>query len=295
MATAAPDRQTIAFLGLGRMGQLMARHVLDGGHDLVVWNRTPGKADDLVAAGAREASSPAEATQDADVAVLMLFGPDSVREVLPQIARDGLLVVDSTTIGPQAARELAQVAAERGARYADAPVAGSLKPAEDGTLGVLVGCSEQDWTDVEPVVQLWGDPAKVRRVGEVGAGSALKLVVNQGIGVLAAGLGEALRLGNDLGLDRTLLLDVLGGAAYGWTLGQKRSMLEDDAYPPQFSLDLLAKDLDLAVRATSGETDLAVTRAALQHAQDALKAGHAGEDYAALIAHVADEGAADSW
>lgn len=286
----------VAFLGLGRMGSLLARHVLDAGHDLTVWNRTPGKAAGLVAAGAREAASPAEAVAGADVAVLMLFGPDSVREVLPQIARDGLLVVDCTTISPAAAREFAAVAGQSGARYADAPVAGSVGPAREGTLGVFVGCRERDWADVQPIVQLWADPARVRRVGEVGAGSALKLVVNQGVGVLAAGLGEALRLGRDLGLDRGLLLDVLGGSAYSWTLGQKRRMLDADDYSgTEFSLDLMAKDLDLMVRAAGGQTDLLVTRGALQHAEDALQAGHAGEDYAALIAHVADEGAADSW
>ena len=281
------DRRTVAWLGLGRMGVLMARHVLDAGHDLVVWNRTPGRADELVAAGAREAASPADAVEGADVAVLVLFGPDSVREVLPQVARPGLLVVDSTTVGPAAARELAATATAAGARYADAPVAGSVGPAEQGALGVLVGCDEADWPEVEALVRLWGDDARVRRVGGVGAGSALKLVVNQGIGVLAAGLGEALRLGDDLGLDRTLLLDVLQSAAYGWTLQQKRSMLDAGDYPAQFSLDLLAKDLALALGA--GGPELPVTRSALEQVREALAAGHAGEDYAAVIAHVAGE------
>jgi 3-hydroxyisobutyrate dehydrogenase len=287
----------VAFLGLGRMGVLMAGHVLDAGHELTVWNRTPGRAGDLVAAGAREASSPAAAAQDADAVVLVLFGPDSVREVLPQVLRPGLLVVDSTTVGPQAARELGRTAEQAGARYADAPVAGSVGPARDGTLGVLAGCREQDWPDVEPLLHLWGDPAKVRRVGGVGAGSALKVCVNQGIGVLAAGLGETLRLGRDLGLDRTLLLDVLGATAYGWTLQQKRSMVEADDYTgTQFSLDLLAKDLELALDAGGRDgADLAVTRAALQQVRGALDAGHAGEDYAAVVGHVADEGEANSW
>jgi 3-hydroxyisobutyrate dehydrogenase len=290
------NRKTVAFLGLGRMGVLMAKHVLDAGHDLVVWNRTPGKAGELVEAGAREARTPGEAVERADVAVLMLFGPDSVREVLPQVLRPGLLVVDSTTVGPDAAREFGHLATDAGARYADAPVAGSTGPARDGTLGVLVGCREEDWQEVEALVQLWGDPARVRRVGPVSTGSALKLVVNQGIGVLAAGLGEALHLGRDLGLDRTVVLDVLGGAMYGWTLQQKRSMLEaDDFSGTQFSLDLLEKDLALATASGRDGADLAVTRAALDHVRNALDAGHAGEDYAAVIAAIADEGAANSW
>lgn len=287
----------VAFLGLGRMGVVLARHVVDAGHELHVWNRSPGKADDLVAAGATEAKTVGDAVSGADVVVLMLFGPESVREVLPDVlaaAPDGVLVIDSTTIGPDAAREFGATCTARGARYVDAPVAGSVGPATEGKLGVLGGASEQDWADAEPLLQLWGDPARVRRVGPVGAGSALKLVVNQGIGVLAAGLGEALELGTELGLDRTLLLDVLGQAAYGWTLNQKRPMVEaGDFSDTQFSVDLLAKDLDLALRA-AGDARLDVTRAALDAARSTINAGHAGEDYAAIIGHLADEGEADS-
>jgi 3-hydroxyisobutyrate dehydrogenase len=273
--------RTVAWLGLGRMGVLMSRHVLDAGNDLVVWNRTPGRTGELVATGAREAATPQEAVEGADVAVLTLFGPDSVREVLPQVLRPGLLVVDATTIGPDAARENAGTARAAGARYADAPVAGSLAPARTGSLGVLVGCDEADWPEVEALVRLWGDPGRVRRVGEVGAGSALKLVVNQGIGVLAAGLGEALRLASELDLPRDVVLDVLQAAMYGWTLGQKRPMLDaGDFSGTEFSLDLLAKDLALAVEAGGG---LPVTEAVLQHARAAQAAGRGGEDYAALV------------
>ncbi|HVE64140.1 MAG TPA: NAD(P)-dependent oxidoreductase [Mycobacteriales bacterium] len=283
----------VAFLGLGRMGSAMARHVVDAGHDLVVWNRTAGKATGLIAAGAREAPSPADAARDAEAVVLMLFGPDSVRAVLPEVlegAPEGALVLDSTTIGPDAAREFGALCGFRGARYLDVPVAGSTAPAKEGTLGVFAGGSVADFADAEPLLHLWGDPAKVRRVGEVGAGSALKLCVNQGIGVLAAGLGETLRLGSDLELDRTMLLDVLSATAYGWVLNQKRPMIEAGDYSATaFSLDLMAKDLDLAVRAAAGvaETGLPVTRAALEQARSALHAGHSDEDYAAVIGHIA--------
>lgn len=288
----------VAFLGLGRMGVLMARHVLSGGHELTVWNRTPGKAASLVEAGAVEAASVADAVSAADIVVLMLFGPDSVREVLVDVlagAPPGVLVLDSTTVGPESAREFGHTCADAGARYVDATVAGSLGPAEAGTLGVLAGGTPQDYADAEPVLHLWGDPAKVRHVGGVGSGSALKLVVNQGIGVLAAGLGEALALATQLGLERQPVLDVLGAGPYGWTLGQKRSAVEAGDYgDTQFSLDLLAKDLDLAEHA-AGDAELALTRSASAAARSALDAGHGGEDYAALIGHLADEGRADSY
>ncbi|MCW2621436.1 MAG: 6-phosphogluconate dehydrogenase NAD-binding protein [Frankiales bacterium] len=284
--------QKVAFLGLGRMGALMAAHVRDAGHDLTVWNRTPRPFD-----GAPVATSVADAVAGADTVVLMLFGPESVREVLPQVvaaAPAGALVIDGTTIGPAAAREFGAVASQGGLRYVDAPVAGTTGPAAEGTLGVFAGGSSADYADAEPLLHLWGAPEKVRRVGGVGAGNALKLVVNQSIGVQAAGLGEALALAGQLGLDRGQVLGVLKSTAYGWILGQKLAMIESgDTSEVAFSIDLLAKDLDLAVHA-SGDADLAVTRAALSHAQETLDAGHAGEDYAALVTHLADEGRADS-
>jgi 3-hydroxyisobutyrate dehydrogenase-like beta-hydroxyacid dehydrogenase len=284
----------VAFLGLGRMGTRMAKHVLDAGHDLVVWNRTPGKAGELVDAGAREAKTPGAAAEGADVVVLMLFGPDSVREVLPDVARDGLLIIDSTTIGPAAAREFGHLCKDKGARYVDAPVTGSLEPAASGTLGVLAGCDAADWPEAEKLLHLWGDPAKVRRIGPVGSGSALKLVVNQGLGVLAAGLGEALRLGTELGLDRGAVLDTLEQGPYGFTVKQKRELLEGgDFSDTRFSVDLLAKDLGLAV-GSARDAELEVTRAALDAARATMAAGHSGDDYAAVIAHLADEGEANS-
>jgi 3-hydroxyisobutyrate dehydrogenase len=287
----------VAFLGLGRMGVAMAHHVSDAGHELVVWNRSPGKAGDLLAAGAKEARTPGEAVRDADAVVLMLFGPDSVREVLPDVldhAPEGVLVVNSTTVGPADAREFGRLCAQRHARYVDAPVTGTVGPAEKGTLGVLVGCDGQDWEAVRPLLELWGDPAKVRRVGDVGAGSALKLVVNQGIGVVAAGLGETLRLGAVLGVDRGLALDLLSQGAYGWVITQKRAMIESgDFSPAQFSVDLLAKDLALAVD-SARDAELAVTRAALDDARKTIAAGHSGEDYSAITGHLADEGEAGS-
>ncbi len=285
----------IAFLGLGRMGVRMAAHLPPAGHELVVWNRTPGRAGELRRAGATEAGSVRAAVAAADAVVLMLFGPDSVREVLDDVltAGAGTLVVNATTVGPGDARAFGAACRDAGLRYVDAPVAGTLAPAAEGTLGVFAGASPADYAAAEPLLHLWGAPEKVRLVGDVGAASALKLCVNQGLGVMAAGLGESLRLGRDLGLDRTLLLEVLGMGPYGWLLGQKRPMIEGDDYSDTtFSVDLMVKDLDLAVRAAGD--DLAVTRASLEQARRAVAAGHSGEDYAAITGHVADEGEASS-
>jgi 3-hydroxyisobutyrate dehydrogenase len=277
------------------MGVPMAAHVARAGHPLTVWNRTPGKAGDLVELGATEARSVRAAVEGAEVVVLMLFGPAAVRAVLPDViaGASGALVLDASTIGPDAAHEFAKACDAGGLRYVDAPVAGSVKPATDGTLGVFLGGAADDVAQARELAELWGDPERVLHVGGVGSASALKLCVNQGLGVMAAGVGESLRLGRDLGLDRDLLLQVLSMTAYGWYLNQKRPMVEAGDYSgTTFSLDLMAKDLDLAV--TSADSDLEVTRACLDQAKRALAAGHSGEDYAALTGHLADEGSAGS-
>ena len=282
---------TTAFLGLGRMGVAMASHLLD--RDLVVWNRTPGRAGQLP--GAREAGSVREAVAGADAVVLMLSGPDAVREVLPEVvagAPEGALLVNCTTVGPTDAREAARTAA--GLRYVDAPVSGSVAPATAGTLGVLGGATEPDWEAALPLLHAFGDPERVRRVGPVGTGSATKLCGNLALGFTIAGIGEALRLGRDLGLDRDALLEVLAGTPLGAMVAYKRGMLDSGDYSEAaFTLDLLAKDLQLAVDAA--ESDLPVTSAVLGAATSALDAGHAGEDFAALAGHLAEEGRADSY
>lgn len=286
----------VALLGLGRMGVPLAAHVARAGHDLTVWNRTPGRAGALLELGATEAKSAGDAVAGAEVVVIVLFGPEAVRAVLPEILTraQGALVVDVSTIGPEAAHEFARRCTEAGLRYVDAPVAGSVKPATDGTLGVFLGGTAEDVAVARPLVELWGDPERIVHVGGVGSANALKLCVNQGLGVMAAGLGESLRLGHDLGLDRQVLLRVLSETAYGWYLNQKLSMLQRGDYTEtSFSIDLMTKDLALAMKAA--DSDLSVTRAVLAHAHDALEAGHGGEDYSAISGHVADEGSAGSF
>lgn len=274
------------------MGVPMAAHVARAGHDLTVWNRTPGGGSDF-----REAPTVAAAVEGAEIIVLMLFGPDSVRAVLAEVltaATAGALVLNATTIDPGSAHDFAAACAGGGLRYVEAPVAGSVKPATDGTLGVFVGGAASDFAEALPLLELWGDPERILHVGGVGSASALKLCVNQGLGVMAAGLGESLRLGRDLGVDRDVLLQVLSQTAYGWYLAQKLPMITSSDYSgTTFSLDLMEKDLHLALAATDSE--LRVTAACHDLAHRALDAGHSGSDYAALTGHLADEGSANSF
>ena len=284
----------VAFLGLGRMGAPMAAHVVRAGHETTVWNRSPGRAADLVELGAREASSVADAVGAADVIVTMLFGPEAVREVLSEVceyAESRALVIESSTIGPEVARELDEQVRAAGLRFVDAPVVGTTIPARDGTLGVLVGGSDEDVAQARPLLELWGDPAKVKHAGPVGSGSALKLVVNLTLGIAVEGIGEALQLAADLGVDRATALDTLQMGPLGFTTTQKRAMLDARDYSnTMFSLDLVAKDLDLVLRASKHA--LPATAAALGSARRAIEAGHGDDDFASLAGWLEQTGGA---
>lgn len=290
----------VSFLGLGRMGTPMAGHVVAAGHRLRVWNRSADRTAALTAVGAVAARTPAEAARGAEVVVLMLADPPAVSEVLFGAdgvvagAREGLLVIDASTIGPAAARENARRLRSAGLRYLDAPVLGSVQAAIDGTLTVVASGSANDYAAAEPLLHTWGAPERVRRVGGVGAASALKVVVNLTIGVAITGVGEALRLASDLGVEPGTLLDAMAAGPFGWTLGQKRPMLEAGDYSPtSFSVDLLAKDLALAVDAAHEE--LPATAAALAATRAAAAAGHGNDDYAAVAGFLGLEGSPDSY
>ncbi len=282
------------------MGAPMALHVLNAGHRLAVWNRTPDRAAELVAAGAVGAASPAEAARDAGAVVCMLADPDAAREVLlgpggvAEGAVAGTLVIDCSTIGPATAKELAAALGERGLRYVDAPVLGSVVPAREGRLAVFAGGSAADYAEAEPLLHLWGDPMKVRHVGAVGSASAVKLVINLTLAIAMSGVGEALRLAGHLGIDRHAALDALAEGPLSATVASKRTMLDEEEYSPVgFSLDLLAKDLGLVLDAAYG--DLPVTESVLAVVREAVSAGHRDDDYAALAGYLAFEDRPNSY
>lgn len=275
-------RLRVAFLGLGRMGTPMARHVLRAGHELTVWNRTRGKADALAAEGVTVAETPAAAAAGRDVVVLMLADPAAVEQVL--LGPDGVasgadpdtLVVDGSTIGPDASRRMATRLREHRLRYVDAPVYGSVGPATEGTLGVLAGGDAADVAAARPLLELWGDPAQVRHVGPSGAGSAGKLVRNLSLGLALAGIGDALRLAATLDLPADVVDDLMAAGPLGAAYPPVRQVLA--AGPPEtagFTVDMLTKDLRLCLAA---EPRLPLVDAARQVGESAHADGHGQDD-----------------
>ena len=240
----------IAFVGLGIMGSRMAANLLRAGHELSVWNRSAAKAQALVKAGARLASTPADAARHAEIAFTMLANPDAVTAVA--LGPDGFLGalprgatwVDCSTVTPSFSRRMAEEAAARGVRFLDAPVAGSLLVAEKGELTFLVGGAEKDLEACRPLLSVMGKT--IRHVGATGMGSSFKLVNNMLLGNAMAAFSEALALGEALGLSRGMLLDALiGSAVTAPFLAGKKEKLATGRYETEFPLRLMHKDLQL--------------------------------------------------
>jgi len=247
--------EKIAFLGLGHMGAPMARHLLDAGHPLTVWNRTPAKAAHLVERGAALAESPADAVRGADVVITMLATPDAVSEVADAIVpelRPGTYWVEMSTIGPDAVRQLAERLGD-GVTLVDAPVMGSTDKAEAGELGILAG---GDADGVEGVLAHLGT---VTRTGAPGSGAALKLVVNTAVIGSVGLVAEAMALADALGLPEDVAKDALAAGPLGGAVA--RAFAQD----VHFGSDLAVKDIALA----TGTTELPAMEAVLAHFKEA--------------------------
>jgi 3-hydroxyisobutyrate dehydrogenase-like beta-hydroxyacid dehydrogenase len=279
---------TIAWLGLGQMGTPMARRLAEAGHDVTVWNRTAPKMEALVGAGARAAGSPAAAVDGSEIVVTMLSSPDAVREVLfgAQGAvgsmGSGSVVIEMSTSGLEA-RGFAEMLPD-GTEMMDAPVQGSVGEATDGSLRIHVGGSEEAFERVRPVLEVMGEP---RRYGPVGAGAAMKLVMNSTLGGVLTAFAEAFALGRALGLDQEALLDNLEQSPVARPAGQVRGRLERNDWSPRFKLSLAAKDMHLVkVAADEAGVQMRSTEAALSRFEEA-SAEFGDSDYTALTRSVA--------
>jgi 3-hydroxyisobutyrate dehydrogenase-like beta-hydroxyacid dehydrogenase len=280
---------TVAFVGLGAMGGRMAGRLLDAGHDLVVWNRTPARAAPLTDRGAALAASPADAASRAEVVLTMVADPDALRAVTE--GPDGLAagvtaaatVVQMSTVGPDAVAWLA-AALPAGTALLDAPVLGSLSEAESGSLRIFVGGPAELAQRWAPLLGAMGMPV---HVGPVGAGSAAKLVANTTLfGVLGV-LGEALALADGLGLSRDTAFDVLSVTPVAAQAQRRRPAVESGEYPPRFALALARKDADLAVAAAAAAgVEVRLARAAHDWLADAEHAGMGGRDYASVLERI---------
>jgi 3-hydroxyisobutyrate dehydrogenase len=277
---------TVALLGTGTMGAGMARNIAAAGIPLRVWNRTPERAAPLADAGATICDDPADAVADADIVITMLFDAASVEKTMLQLRDDlpaGAVWLQQSTVGVEGAARLGTLAEELGLVYVDAPVLGTRKPAEDGTLVVLASGPDAVREQVAPVLDAIGQ--RTMWVGEAGNASRLKLVANGWVLTVVEGIAESLTLARALGLDPRLFLEAVAGGAMDAPYVQLKgsTMLAGD-FDKAFGLDGAAKDADLIVEAArEAGVELAVIEAARDHLVRALEAGHGDQDLSATF------------
>ncbi len=278
----------VAFLGLGAMGAPMARRILLAGFPLTVWNRDPKRALPFVEAGATAAANPREAAAAADVVCTMLSDPEALEAVadgpdgLAAGLRTGALWLDFSTVTPEASRHAAAKALGRGAAFCDVPVAGSVKPAADGTLKLLAGGDPADLARAKPVLDAVS--RETLRFGAVGQGSAMKLVNNLMYGVTVAAFGEALSLAKKLGLPEKETAEWLGSIpSVSPYLRTKLDFLAAGGEPAAFQLALMEKDLRLMVEAGGGPAGAPVVDAARSDYERARNAGLGEKDFSHVL------------
>ena len=245
-------KPAVGLIGLGLMGRPMGMNLLKAGYPLTVWNRTSGRATDLVSAGARLAASAKDAAAASDVLFTIVSDPPALEEVLwgangaMEGLRRGSIYVDSSTVSPALERKIAAASAGRGVRFLDAPVTGGTWGAEKGELIFMVGGDAATLKEAEPVLGALGK--RWFHLGPNGAGQTIKLAMNLILALQVDALAEALALVTGAGLPGEKLIEVMQSSmARAPVLDVKASMLLKGEYPPSFPLRLMHKDLGLAL------------------------------------------------
>jgi 3-hydroxyisobutyrate dehydrogenase-like beta-hydroxyacid dehydrogenase len=280
----------VAVVGTGRMGAAMAARLRRCGADVVVHNRTRSKATTVAAAtGATVAETPREAASGADVVLVSLADDAACAEAYG--GEDGIVaglsassvVADTSTVGPWTSRRLGALVGERDAGMLDAPVSGSVPVVERGELTVMVGGAADDLDRARPVLDLLA--GRIVHVGPTGAGATMKLAVNSVVHALNQALTEALVLAERSGVDRRTAYGIFAASVVGGPFVQyKRAAFEDpDGTPVAFSLDLVAKDLDLVLELAS-QVGLTMQQAEVNRVAvaAAVEAGLGEQDMSAL-------------
>jgi 3-hydroxyisobutyrate dehydrogenase len=278
----------IGFVGLGTMGAAMAANVVRAGFPLTVWNRTPGRAPELADLGATFADTPAGVAAESDMVVVcvadtpdveaVLFGPGGVSEG----AREGLLVIDCSTVAPSGSWRFAERLDAMGLAMVDAPVSGGSEGARNGTLTIFVGGDERDVERARPVLTAMG--RTITHVGPIGAGQAVKAVNQVILAGAYLGVAEGIVLAIKAGLDVEQVIAALGGgAAQSWVLANRSGRMLDNEYPLGFKLALHRKDLGIALGlADQLGVTLPVTALAATIESGLVAQGHGDEDLSAV-------------
>lgn len=276
-----------AFLGLGVMGAPMAGHLARAGHEVIVWNRTPAKAQAWRAAHAGSAAdTPEAAAKGADIVFMCLGDDPDVRAVADQVLpvmKAGAALVDHTTASAALARDLDAACSARGLLWLDAPVSGGQAGADNGQLSIMCGGSEAAFAAAEPVMQAYAKA--ITHAGPAGAGQLVKMVNQICIAGLVQGLAEGLHFAEAAGLDPETVINAISkGAAQSWQMENRWRTMTQGEFEFGFAVDWMRKDLRIALEeARANGASLPVTALVDQFYAEIQSMGGARWDTSSLI------------
>ena len=281
------DRR-IGFLGLGTMGASMAANLARAGFEVTTWNRTRGRAPELTELGAREGADPAAVAAASDVVVICVSDTPDVEAVLFDAegvaagARAGTLVIDCSTIAPNATRTFASRLAERDVHLVDAPVSGGSEGARNATLTIFVGGEAADVQRARPILEALGKT--ITHVGSIGSGQAVKAVNQVILAGTYLGVAEGIVLAMKAGLDVEQVVGALGGgAAQSWVLANRSGRMIANDYPLGFKVALHRKDLGIALElARELGAELPVSALCADLEDQLVADGHPDDDMSAV-------------
>lgn len=279
----------LGWIGLGNMGNPMANNLLKAGFELTVYNRSKEKEQVLIAAGALSAISPQQLIEHCDVVLTMVSDDDAVKEIFDR--KDGLLaapqpgklIIDMSTVAPATSRYLSERCSTRQINFMEAPVSGSVKPAQEGTLIILAGGTSENFEKAKPIFDVLGRLSLL--MGAAGVGSAAKLSINYLLGLNLQGLAETVLFAEKNGVSKEAMLTIVneGACGNGITKLKTASILNND-FPAAFALKHLVKDLRLAKEAG---LDSPLICPLYSSYEKAFQEGLGNEDVMAIIKSVA--------
>ncbi|TJZ63234.1 NAD(P)-dependent oxidoreductase [Sphingobacterium olei] len=279
--------ERIGFIGLGNMGRPMAKNLEKAGFSLSVYNRTAAKAEGFKMQSTIY-SSIKGLIENCDVIFTMLTNDDATKAVYKQVlglSVVGKLFVDMSTISQEASIEISKAIRIKEASFIDAPVAGSTKPAAEGTLIIMVGGEEKDVMRARPYLEKLGK--LVKHLGGNGQGIAAKLSINYFLSMIYQGLAETVLFSEKLGISRSDILEIINESASGSgaTKAKTNSLIAND-YTPAFALNLMLKDILLAHRAGA---DYPLSQVLIDTYQSAHDSGFGSDDVIGIINYLKDE------
>jgi len=281
----------VGFCGLGVMGAPMAGHLASAGHSVSVYNRTPSRALEWVAAHGHQAfPTPAEVAGESDVVFLCVGNDDDVRQVMLgengilDGAHDGLIVVDHTTTSATLARDMYESCAAHGVVFLDAPVSGGQAGAQGGTLTVMCGSvSVDEFTAVATIISAYSRSCV--RLGGIGSGQLTKMVNQICIAGLVQALSEGVAFAEHAGLDAHAVIDVISqGAAQSWQMQNRGHTMVDGQFDFGFAVEWMVKDLKYVVEeARRNGSTIPVTQTVLGFYEELVQDGDGRKDTSSLI------------